>query len=1101
MTELQAIARFLRRPEEQIRVAYDLIRQGYSPEFLATYRPDETGQLDRETLKKMRRLREYLQRVEQHRQFVKDLLQQEQLWGDSLEALIQEASTIAEIDLLTRGLRSRKSSRSLVDKQAEVATLGQALLTMEGEAPADLHEWIANHVKVDGEEAKVLLSQVRRWLQLLLHEEPKLLDKIAKHLRRKSMVTVSMIQSPESADDADPEASSEEAGEHQDAVDAGESAALEGATETSELSAEASLEDGSHYDLPEDHSGDIGEDGEASHDDASHEEASESVEEVVATVPEGAEGTASTAAANPGENLTFAPPKSKKSGKKSKAKEAVKAKAESNLSPRQRRRRWLKSVLESYVKLRKPLDRLSPYQILMLGRGQRSQLIKLNLEYDIAPLIHAARESLWPGRHPLHHWLLDLAEEGLRKQILPKLEQDLMAEYEEVAQQELLDMAVEHLEHCLQQKPVSGKTILAIDAIGPKSAALAVVDQQGKVLHTDEIACNSIRGDILTTNVTMLGEIIHRFHVDVLALSNGPARRFLIHTIKELLKQSSGRLQWVMVDRAGADAYCATRLCLQELPSISRRHRAAVWMARRLQDPLFELLKIDPARLRLGSYQRELPDAMLHEGLKKAVSDAIARRGVDVWNANEETLSQVPGISEAIAKKIIAKRNAEELTTRHDLVESLKPEWADLDCRQAIGFLRVFGSDEPLDATAVHPDDYRLAQRLIANAGLAAPANAPSQWQKPDLAAAASVESEAPSSEESSAEKAAAPVSEDDASSAESNSQESVELSPEPAAEATAEVESSASSAEEGGEASSAEGVATEEVEAAAAEPASPEVAIDVEKLARGWQVGRERLRYVARALQRPFHDSRHAMADIPMMDKVPSLDDLKPGMTAWAVVIGVADFGAFADLGPDCSGLIHVSRLSPNFVEDPHQVVQVGDLIQVWVVDVDAAKKRVALSALPPGMQQRPRREREGAETQEGGRRDSRGPRGGRPAEGQGQGHGQSQGHGQGGRRGDQRRDDGRRDQRGGKPGQGRGGQRRGDFRGGRNRRDDSDTTEVMAERKVKIDAPKPIQPISDAMQKGKEPLRSFSDLMQFYQVKREPGSEGPAENEASES
>ncbi len=524
---------------------------------------------------------------------------------------------------------------------------------MEGETPADLHEWIANHAKVDAEEAKVLLSQVRRWLQLLLHEEPKLLDKIAKHLRRKSMVTVSMIQSPESGDDADPEASSEEAGEHQEAV------ALDGSAETSP---EAIIEDGSHYDLPDDHSGDIGEDAEASHEDVSHEDANETVEEVVATVPEEAEGTAPTAASNPGENLTFAPPKSKKGGKKSKAKENVKAKSESNLSPRQRRRRWLKSVLESYVKLRKPLDRLSPYQILMLGRGQRSQLIKLNLEYDIAPLIHAARESLWTGRHPLHHWLLEIAERDCASKILPKLEQDLMAEYEEVAQQELLDMAVEHLEHCLQQKPVSGKTILAIDAIGPKSAALAVVDKQGKVLHTDEIACNSIRGDILTTNVTMLGEIIHRFHVDVLALSNGPARRFLIHTVKELLKQSSGRLQWVMVDRAGADAYCATRLCLQELPSISRRHRAAVWMARRLQDPLFELLKIDPARLRLGSYQRELPDAMLHEGLTKAVSDAIARRGVDVWNANEETLAQVPGVSEAIAKKIIAKRNAEELT-------------------------------------------------------------------------------------------------------------------------------------------------------------------------------------------------------------------------------------------------------------------------------------------------------------------------------------------------------------------------------------------------------------------------------------------------------
>ncbi len=756
----------------------------------------------------------------------------------------------------------------------------------------------------------------------------------------------------------------------------------------------------------------------------------------------------------------------------------------------------------------------------MLGRGQRSQLIKLNLEYDFQPLIHAARESLCSGRHPLHHWLLELAEEGLRKQILPKLEQDLMAEYEEIAHQELTDMAVVHLEECLNQKPIRNKSIMVIDAVGPKSAAVAVIDKSGNVLHTDEIACNSIRNDVLTANVTLLGEIAHRFQVEVVGLSNGPSRRFLIHTVKELLKQSSGRLLWSMIDRAGADAYGATRLCLQELPSISRRHRSAVWLARRMQDPLCELLKIDPSRMRLGSYQRELPESLLQESLKQAISEAIARRGIDLWNASELTLSHVPGVSEAIAKKIVELRNADQLSTRQALHESLRELWSEMGVRQALGFLRIFGSDEPLDATSIHPDDYRLAQKLIANAGMPAPNNSPSGWIKPDLktvlerAAAQKVDAElsSKSDEDSDSEGAESETSNDTealvattslASSESTASSEDASPPVEPVAasdeskpeesstEPATEMTSDAPSEEAPVESASIDGSAAKDPE----NSVPPELSIDVEKLARGWQVGRERLRYVARALQQPFADFRDSKPNLPLLDKVPSLEDLKPGMCSWAVVIGVAEFGAFADLGPDCSGLIHVSRLSPHFVEDPHQVVQVGDLLQVWVVDVDQNKKRVALSALPPGMQQRPRRE-ESFDGPQQGRRDARGPAN----------DGSGRGRPQGDRRQDNRRtDDGRRDgQRGGGSFAGRGGPRRGNDQRGKGRRDKQEAGQdfqATRERKVKIDPPKPIQPISDAMQKGKEPLRSFSDLMQFMQVKREPDATDSQQQGAAES
>ncbi|MFY8201230.1 MAG: hypothetical protein ACOVLE_11195, partial [Pirellula staleyi] len=299
----------------------------------------------------------------------------------------------------------------------------------------------------------------------------------------------------------------------------------------------------------------------------------------------------------------------------------------------------MRSILESYSKLRKPLSALTPYQILMLSRGQRSQIISIQFHYDEKPLVQVCRESLCPGRHPMHYWLVEIAEEGLRSHILPRLHQDVFAILEEDAHTDLTEAAVVHLQASLLQRPVRGHRILVIDAIGPKMAAVAIVDADGNVIFTNEIACNSNRADVVAQNVVSLGQWIHEHKVTLLALSNGPARRYLIHTVSELLKQSAeGSLYWTMVDRAGADGYCMSRGCLVELPRISRRHRAATWLAWRLQDPLRQILKVDPVRLRLGSYQRELPQRELEAALQDAVSAAITQAGVDVFHANTDVL-------------------------------------------------------------------------------------------------------------------------------------------------------------------------------------------------------------------------------------------------------------------------------------------------------------------------------------------------------------------------------------------------------------------------------------------------------------------------------
>ncbi|MFY7968852.1 MAG: helix-hairpin-helix domain-containing protein, partial [Pirellulaceae bacterium] len=425
-----------------------------------------------------------------------------------------------------------------------------------------------------------------------------------------------------------------------------------------------------------------------------------------------------------------------------------------------------------------------------------------------------------------------------------------------------------------------------IDSVGPKSAPIAVVDPQGNVLHTDELPASSSRKDLVATNVVLLGEIIHRFKVSLVALSNGPARRFLIHTITQLLEQSDGNVTWTMVDRAGADAYCATRECLAELPTHSRRHRAAVWLARKLQDPLAQLLKVDAARLRLGSFQREVPDTLLEQELEESVRDTIAKRGVDFWSASRELLQTLPGITPEIAEALVAFRQEQPEATRQQIADRLREKFGDTTFRQSLGFLRVFGSSEALDGTSVHPEDYRLAQRLIAQNLFPAPSFAPEGWTKPNLASAsvavgdasdASLEADAVtenldpsegfgeiSSDDStdipSEAAIAEPLSDSPADLPGETESEEPSVTAEEMAEAAAALAEIDSSDDSGtGEATVAAGepVADPTQPASQQPPSTPmpqvrmirchvdapiadsALAIDVEKLARSWQVGR----------------------------------------------------------------------------------------------------------------------------------------------------------------------------------------------------------------------------------------------------------------------
>jgi protein Tex len=1189
MIDLRSIARHLRLPVEQIRLAADLIQQGYQPAFIERFRADETGNLPHSLLWSLKLSIERQQRLEESRsRSIAQLPEGIELDSEAKERLAL-ADTEVEIDSTMRAFRARRTMQQNAEREGVAGQLLEKLMAYSGAPIEDIVAWTQTELSCEKEAAEHALQGCKRLISSLLAGDSAIAQRLRQVVQRRSNVKIVLTvdqNKPESTTaTAESKAVTAELGPAvqphvtdtvDDAVEGPQDGSDDPFADDSTEAHEAEVHDIEAHDT-EAHNA------EAHTAEAHDVETAEGLEDDIAAVEDlesGGEAVAGEAAAEvgaeaPSETVqastetpveatsTTLPigPVTKgsiaKKGKRKKSKDTkAAAKNAAKISPRQRRRRWLISMLQPFNGMDKPLPKLSAYQQLMIGRGRRSQLVNLHLSYDTRILINIVRDAFVSDRHPLLGWFTAAIEDSMSRSMLNRLEQDAIAELEELAQQHLFEVATEPLREQLQQRPVRGHRILVIDAVGPKTSSVAIVDGSGRVLQTDEITC-SAQPQVVTQNVVRLGELVHRFKVTLVALTNGPARRFLVHTLRELVNQSADSgLRWTMVDRGGAEAYAASRIALQELPEHNRRDRATIWIARRLQNPLCEMVKLDASRLRLGSYQRELPAEPLKKLVNETISDCVCSRGIDVLSASVQELMAVPGVGRAQADQIVRAIGQGKIHSREDLLASVS-DWPEASSRQAIAFLRVFDSPNTLDATAIHPDDYKLAERLIQNAELVQPPAAPAGWKRPlpppPVAATPAPAVRAP----------AAPFAQglNESLTAENATETpAVEIAPEvevaaPAAAIEVPVEAAPEPVAEGANATDGEAiasgvesatVATESQPVAdAGEAATPAIAmpeqasippeypedvlaaastaspIDVEKLARGWQVGREKLRWIASCLQDPFADGRLNRTPVPMQKTMPTLESLEPGMCLWVVVVGVADFGAFVELGPECSGLIHISRLSPNFVEDPHQCVQVGDLVQAWVVAVDSKKRRVAMTAISPAQraaiekseaQRAAQRAAERAESSQRGGRPERGqggPQGG-PQGGQGRGQAQSgqgqrggQGQGQrtgqpagqgnqpgnfagagsGGGRG---RSGGGQGGQGGGNGGGHGGGGRGQQRGGPRGGRDRDGGRDRSSQPIIVTSKKPKAPISKDMVEGTAPLRSFSDLLQFYEHKR---------------
>ena len=518
------------------------------------------------------------------------------------------------------------------------------------------------------------------------------------------------------------------------------------------------------------------------------------------------------------------------------------------------------SVYSMYYDFSQEVRNLPGHRILAVNRGEREELLKVSIRMDEGASVGILERAFVREGSTTTRQVQTACQDAWERLIEPSLEREVRAELTDRAGTAAIQVFGKNLHQLLMAPPVKGKVTLGVDPGFRTGCKLAVVDENGKVLATgvghftlpgQEAAKARAKAEILA--------MCRKYGVTAIAIGNGTASREAEQFIAGLLPELGGQAAYMIVSEAGASVYSASKLAAEEFPQYDVSLRSAVSIARRMQDPLAELVKIDPKAIGVGQYQHDLKESQLEEALDGVVEGCVNSVGVELSTASPSLLSHVAGIGPALAKNIVAYREENGITSRAQLKKV--PKLGPKAFEQCAGFLRVRDSKNALDATAVHPESYEAAKALLEKLG----------YQLSDIKAG-----------------------------------KLPDLN-----------------------------VRMEE--------------IGVKKLAEELNVGEPTLKDIARELQKPGRDPRDDLPKPVLRTDVLAIEDLAPGMELMGTVRNVIDFGAFVDIGVHQDGLVHISRMANRFIKHPAEVVKVGDVIKVWVVEVDAKKKRIALTMLPP--------------------------------------------------------------------------------------------------------------------------------------------------------
>ena len=573
------------------------------------------------------------------------------------------------------------------------------------------------------------------------------------------------------------------------------------------------------------------------------------------------------------------------------------------------------SVYEMYYEYQEPVKKIAGHRVLALNRGEKEKFLVVKLE---APeeriLTYLCKKTITEENEIVTPVLEEAVTDSYKRLIAPAIEREIRNELTEQAEDGAIKVFGKNLEQLLMQPPIAGKTVLGWDPAFRTGCKLAVVDPTGKVLDTKVIYPTAPQNKVEEAK-REVKKLIQKYGISLISVGNGTASRESEMIIADMLHEIKEPVQDIIVNEAGASVYSASKLATEEFPNFDVGQRSAASIARRLQDPLAELVKIDPQSIGVGQYQHDMNQKKLGETLSGVVEDCVNKVGVDLNTASASLLEYISGISKVIAKNIVTYREENgKFTSRKELLKV--PKLGPKAFEQCAGFMRILDGKNPLDATSVHPETYDAANALLDKLGI-------------DTEELKKIQTEAAKQQSPLAKKKTAPKK---------KKQQFVVRNTHTAfgaafAEAFGSIDLPSGETEETPTENKASGSLQKRVK-------------DKKKMADELGIGEITLVDILKELEKPARDPRDEMPKPILRTDVLEMKDLKEGMILKGTVRNVIDFGAFVDIGVHQDGLVHVSEMSDKkFVKHPLDVVSVGDIVDVKVMGVDLKKQRIQLT------------------------------------------------------------------------------------------------------------------------------------------------------------
>ena len=569
------------------------------------------------------------------------------------------------------------------------------------------------------------------------------------------------------------------------------------------------------------------------------------------------------------------------------------------------------SVYEMYYDYQEEINKVAGHRVLALNRGEKEKFLVVKMEAPEERILQYLKKNVVTKENEYTEPLLvETLEDSYKRLIAPAIEREIRNELTEKAEDGAIKVFGKNLEQLLMQPPIAGKNVLGWDPAFRTGCKLAVVDATGKVLDTTVIFPTAPQNRVEESK-KIVKQLIAKYDISLISVGNGTASRESEQIIAQMLKEIDKPVQYIITNEAGASVYSASKLATEEFPNFDVGQRSAVSIARRLQDPLAELVKIDPQSIGVGQYQHDMNQKKLSETLSGVVEDCVNKVGVDLNTASASLLEYISGISKAIAKNIVVFREENgKFKNRRQLLKV--PKLGPKAFEQCAGFMRILDGDNALDATSVHPESYDAANALLDKLGMTM-----DDVKKMQSEAQKKTTTKKPVKKEKKKEFKA--VNTNTAfGAAFAKAFGNKELSFEQAADT-------------GDEAKASLGIMKK--------------VKDKKKMAAELGVGEITLTDILKELEKPARDPREEMPKPILRTDVLEMKDLKEGMILKGTVRNVIDFGAFVDIGVHQDGLVHVSEMTERFIKHPLEAVSVGDIVDVRVIGVDMKKRRISLS------------------------------------------------------------------------------------------------------------------------------------------------------------